>query len=74
MQDIIITAVTAAEKCTLFLDDVKFLQRQWSVKYRSGAPVHGACMKSVSRTTTMQGCILAATSAAEKCTLFLDST
>ena len=31
---------------------------------------HGAGLKSVSRTITMQGFILAAITAAEKCTLF----
>ena len=31
MQGFILAAVTAAEKCTLILDDVKY----WSVKYRS---------------------------------------
>ena len=47
---------------------------QWSVKCRSGEPVHDVCLKSVSRTMTMQAFIPTATTVAEKCTLFLDST
>ena len=39
------------------------------MKCRSRAPGHGACLKSVSRTITMQGFILAAITAAEKCTI-----
>ena len=42
--------------------------------YMSRAPGHGACLKSVSRAIIMQGFILPAITAAEKCTLFLDST
>ena len=53
---------------------VKFWQSTWSIKYRSRALDHGACLKSVSMTTTMQGSILAAITAAEKCTSILDST
>ena len=33
---------------------------------------HGACLKSMSRTFTMQGVILTAITAAVKCTLVLD--
>ena len=40
----------------------------------SRAPCHGVCLKSVSRTITNQGFILPAITAAEKCTLFLDSS
>ena len=54
--------------------DVNFAKTQWSVKCRSRAPAHGAWLKSVSRTITMQGFILPAITAAEKCTLYLDST
>ena len=54
--------------------DIKFGQSQWSVKSRSRAPGQGACLKSVSRTITMQGFILTANTAAKKLTLFLDST
>ena len=74
MQGFILTAIAAAEKCTLILDDIKFGQSQWSVKSRSRAPGQGACSKSVSRTITMQGFILTAITAAKKLTLFLDST
>ena len=41
---------------------------QWSVKCRSRALCHGVCLKSMSRTITMQGIILAAITAAEKFT------
>ena len=41
---------------------------------RSRAPGQGACLKSKSRTITMQGFILTAISAAEKCTFIPDST
>ena len=54
--------------------DIKFGQSQWSVKSRSRDPGQGACLKSVSRTITMQGFILTANTAAKKLTLFLDST
>ena len=47
---------------------------QWSMKSRSRAPGQGACLKSVSRTITMQGFITTANTAAKKLTLFLDST
>ena len=42
------------------------------MKCRSRVPVHGACLKSLTKTITMQGFILPAITAAEKCTLFLD--
>ena len=48
--------------------DVKF-PSQWSRKCRSRG--HGVCLKSVSRTITMQGFILTAITAAEKCTFIL---
>ena len=54
--------------------DIKFGQSQWSMKCRSRAPCHSKWLLSVSRTITMQGFILPAITAAEKCTLFLDST
>ena len=54
--------------------DAKYWQSQWSMKWRSSAPGQGACLKGVSRTITMQGFIFTATTAAEKWTLFLDST
>ena len=43
------------------------------MKCRSGELVHDVCLKSVSRTITMQAFIPTATTAAEKCTLFLDA-
>ena len=52
--------------------DINF-DSQWSVKCRSGEPVHDVCLKSVSRTINIQGIILPDITAAEKCTLFLDS-
>ena len=76
MQSFKLTAITAAEKCTLFLDnvkfsrlDVKFLQSLWSVKCRSRVPGHGACLKSMPLTITMQVFILPAITAAEKSTM-----
>ena len=39
----------------------------------SRAPGHSACLKSMSRTMTMEGLTLAAITAAEKRTLMLDS-
>ena len=49
----------------------KFWQSQWSVKWRSRALGLGACLKSVSRTITVQGFILPDITAAEKSTLTL---
>ena len=69
MQDFIFKAITATMN-----DDLKRLQSQWSMKCRPRAPCHGACLKSVSMTITMQGFILTVITVAEKCTLFLDST
>ena len=40
MQGFIPTGITAAEICTLILDDIKFGQSQWSMKCRSSAPCH----------------------------------
>ena len=76
MQGFILTTIAAAEKYTLDNSrlDIKFVQSQWSVKSRSRAPGQGACLRSVSRTITMQGFILTANTAAKKLTLFLDST
>ena len=68
MQDFILAAIIATEKCTLFLDLTQNFDSQRSVKCRSRAPGHGVCLKRVSRTTTMQGFILAAITAAEKYT------
>ena len=53
--------------------NIKFYS-QWSVKRRSRASGHGACLKSLSWIITVQGFILPAITAAEICTLFLDST
>ena len=49
--------------------NLKLWQCQWSVKCRSRVPGHGACLKSMSRTITMQLFILHAITAAEKSTL-----
>ena len=68
MQGFILTAITAAEKCTLVLD-----YRHWNVKCWSRAPGHSLCSKKVSRSITMQGFILTAITATEECTLILDS-
>ena len=47
MQDFIFTAITSTEKCNLFLDDLKLLENQRSVKYRLRVLYHGACLTSV---------------------------
>ena len=49
-------------------------QSHWSVKSRSMATGHSACLKSMSRTNTMQGLTFAAITATEKQTLMIDST
>ena len=55
---------------TNFLDSsAKFWQSRWSVNLKSRAPGIGACLKSVSKTITMQNFILPAITAAEKSTL-----
>ena len=51
MQGFTILAITDAEKTEL---QRKNEQSQWTVKYRSRAPGQGACLKGMSRTTTMQ--------------------
>ena len=48
---------------------VKSLQSHWSVKCRSRASDHSACLKGILRTITMEGLTLAAIIAAEKQTL-----
>ena len=56
--------------------EVKSQQSHWGLKSKSRAPGHSVCLKSMSRTTTMQGLTLAATciTASEKHILMLDST
>ena len=49
--------------------DMKFWQSQWSVKCRSRVPGHGVCLKSMTRTITMQGFMILAIIGAEKVTL-----
>ena len=49
--------------------DVKFCQSQWSVTCRSRVLAQGACLLSKSRTITMQGIIILATTSTEKHTL-----
>ena len=49
-------------------------QSHWSVKCRSKAARHYACWKSICKSISMQGFILIAITAAEKCTVILDST
>ena len=46
--------------------DIKNIQSQWTVKYRSRSAGQGACLKGMSRTVTMQGFTLAAITDAEK--------
>ena len=50
--------------------DIKLLQSQYCVKCRSRVSGHGACLKSVSVTITMQGFTLAAFSPQIKTFLF----
>ena len=69
----VLPAFTAAEKYTLSLDYVNFLdyinfESQWSEKCRSRYRFHCNCLKNMSRTITLQGFILTATTAAEKFT------
>ena len=54
--------------------DINFDKVSGACKCRSGEPAHDVCLKSVSRTITMQAFTTTATTVAEKCTLFLDST
>ena len=68
------TAFTAAVTCVLVLDLTLILTKSGSVKCRSNAVGHGACLKSIRRTITMHGFILTAIIAAEKYTLVLDLT
>ena len=73
MQGFIPTGIAAAEICTFNSRlDIKFGQSQWSMKCRSSAPCHSKCFLSVSRAFAMH--ILPPITAAEKCSLFLDST
>ena len=54
--------------------DVKLQQSYSSTKSRSQAPGNIVCLRSMSRTITMQGLTFAAISPSEKRTLMLDST
>ena len=49
--------------------DVKFIQSQWTMKYRSRASSQCKCLKSKSMTIAMLGFIFAAITAAKKCIL-----
>ena len=62
MQDFTLAAITDAEKMKLRckIEQSQIEQSQWTVKYMSRAPGHGACLKDKSRTITMQGLTLAA--------------
>ena len=62
------------EKHLSILLDVKFSQSQWSVKYKSMVPGHGACLYSMSRTITVQCFIILAIIGTEKDTLVFHST
>ena len=63
MQGFTLAAITDVEKTKLLR---KNFQNQWTVKYRSRVPGQGACLKGMSRTTTMQGFRLAAITDVEK--------
>ena len=67
MQGFTLAAVKGMEKHTLNSRlDLQSCQRQRSLKCRSRAPGHGACLKSMSKTIPMQGSILTAITVAEK--------
>ena len=53
MRRFMILAIIGTEKDTSILLEVKFGQSQWSIKSRSRVPVHGACLKSMSRKIPM---------------------
>ena len=72
MQGFILPDITATKKCTLILGSTSNFQLFIIYMY-FGQTTQGACLKSVSRTITMQGFILTANTAAKKLTLFLDS-
>ena len=57
MQGFTLAGITDAEKTKLRR---KNLQSQWTVKYRSRSAGQGACLKGMSRTSTMQGFTLLA--------------
>ena len=64
MQGLTLAAIIAAEKQTLMLESMQnyviSFKSHWSVKCRSRAPGHSACLKDMLRTITMQGLTLAA--------------
>ena len=72
MQGLSIAAITATEKHTLMLDDIKS-QSHSSAKSKSRLTSHSACLKSMSRIITMQGVTLASVTASKKRTLMLTS-
>ena len=53
---------------------IKSWQNHSSMKYRSWVSDHSVCLKSMSRTITMQGLTLTAITSSEKYTLLLQST
>ena len=52
---------------------MKSVECEIKVKDSHGAMGQGACLKSILRTITIQSFILTAITAAEKCTIILDS-
>ena len=81
MQGLTLTTIIVSEKYTLMFDStwiilvkVQSWQRHSSMKSRPRAPVHSVCLKSMSRTIIIQGLILPAITASEKCTFMLDWT
>ena len=73
MQSFTLVAITAVEKHLHSRLNIKSCNSQCSVKCRSRALGHGACLKSVSRTIAMQCVKLTFITVTEKHTLFLDS-
>ena len=73
IEGLTLRAITAAEKCTNARLNVKSRQSHSSAISGSNAPGHSVCLKSMSRTITMQGLTLAAITASQKHTLMQDS-
>ena len=68
MQGFMILAIIDTEK-DFTGHEMKFRQSQWSVKCRIRVMGHGACLKIMSRTVTMQGFLILAIIGNEKDTL-----
>ena len=63
MQGLILAAISTSQTHFNGRLDIKSWQIRSNMKSRSRAPGHSGCLKSMLRTTTMQGMILAAITA-----------